>query len=114
MQADPHSFHSIISCRVCERSKIRRIKICFPILLLTAFAYAVDADAAVQVSNDSGTKIVGGKPAAQGAYPSYAIPDFSDGLCGATLIHSDILISAAHCKGVFANDSIYIGGNKLS
>jgi trypsin len=59
-------------------------------------------------------RIVGGELAAPGAYPSYAIPDFSDGLCGATLIHSDILISAAHCEGVFVGNNIYIGGNQLS
>jgi trypsin len=88
------------------------MKTTFSILLFKALANAVGANADVQVSN--GANIVGGELAAQGAFPSYAIPDFSNGLCGATLIHSDILISAAHCEGVFVNNKIYIGGNKLS
>jgi secreted trypsin-like serine protease len=86
------------------------MKIYFRFLLVTAFAIAVDADTAVQVSNDA--RIVGGKPSAQGAYPFYAVPD-GNYLCGASLIHPDILISAAHCKGSFINNNIYIGGNTL-
>lgn len=59
------------------------------------------------------TRIVGGVISAAGAYPAYAIPN-GDSLCGATLIYEDILISAAHCEGVFVNGDVYIGGNELS
>jgi len=58
---------------------------------------------------------VGGRPAAPGAFPTYAIP-FGGG-CGATLIHEDILITAAHCgentdnNGLFLSGGIHIGGN---
>lgn len=62
------------------------------------------------LSNLIKPRIVGGKPAVQGAYPFYAIPG-GDILCGATLIHPDILITAAHCKGAFVNGNVYIGGN---
>lgn len=47
-------------------------------------------------------RIVGGKPAVAGSYPSYAIAT-GRGLCGSTLIHDDILITAAHCYGLFQN-----------
>jgi trypsin len=66
--------------------------------------------------------IVGGKTAAKGAYPYYAIPN-GNFLCGATLIHPDILISAAHCNGRSSNflpssanargGGVYIGSNKV-
>lgn len=41
-------------------------------------------------------RIVGGIRAATSEFPFYATPR-GDYLCGATLIHKDILISAAHC-----------------
>jgi secreted trypsin-like serine protease len=58
-------------------------------------------------SPDVQERIVGGKPVIAGAYPSYAIP-VGSGLCGATLIHDDILITAAHCYGIF-EDGIILG-----
>jgi secreted trypsin-like serine protease len=63
-------------------------------------------------------RIVGGVPSLPGEFPSYAIPQGlstqnSGGLCGATLIHSDILLSAAHCEGSFVN-GVYIGCNCLN
>lgn len=56
-------------------------------------------------------RIVGGAPAAQGGFPSYAIPPGAP--CGATLIYEDILLSAAHCEGSFKLSTIYIGGNQM-
>jgi len=62
-------------------------------------------------------KVVGGKPAPDGGYPSYAIPRiglFGSGLCGSVKIWDDILLSAGHCLGVFNGNDMFIGGNLLS
>jgi secreted trypsin-like serine protease len=66
--------------------------------------------------------IVGGVDAPPGKYPYYAIPS-SNIVCGATLIHEDILITAAHCnsrnynflsQGFFSRrGGLYIGPSKL-
>lgn len=54
-----------------------------------------------RINRDGETRdlIVGGTIVNSQAYRSFAVPDpvASNGLCGATLIHSDVLISAAHC-----------------
>jgi Trypsin len=54
--------------------------------------------------------IVGGTVVTSQAFRSFAVPDptASNGLCGATLIHSDILISAAHCgvADIFADGTL--------
>jgi secreted trypsin-like serine protease len=65
--------------------------------------------------------IVSGRPARQGAYPWYAIPA-GNFLCGATLIHPDILLTAAHCDDFrisFVRPSLFrrkaevlLGGNQ--
>jgi hypothetical protein len=53
-------------------------------------------------------RIVGGTLVVEGEYPFYAFPaGFL--LCGSTLIHEDILLTAAHCEGAFL-DGIIIGG----
>lgn len=57
-------------------------------------------------------RIVGGKPVAAGAFPSFAIP-VGNILCGSTLIHDDILVTAAHCKGAFLG-GVILGTTKLS
>ena len=62
-------------------------------------------------------RIVGGSPASEGEYPSYAIPrtgSFGDGLCGSVKIWNDILLSAAHCAGSFVGNDMLIGGNQRS
>lgn len=56
--------------------------------------------------------IVGGEQVdPEHAYPLFG---FSVGqyLCGGTLIHYDILLTAAHCQGVFL-DGVYLGGTKI-
>jgi trypsin len=45
--------------------------------------------------------IVGGTRVFNGTYPSYVHPLGSGSLCGATLIHADILLTAAHCRSAF-------------
>jgi secreted trypsin-like serine protease len=44
-----------------------------------------------------------------GQYPSYVFSAGSE-LCGATLIHPDILLTAAHCGGAFLENGVLIGG----
>jgi trypsin len=52
-------------------------------------------------------RIVGGTLAAPGSYPSMVF----DGIgCAATLIHSDILLTAAHCSDSFLTNQLVIGG----
>ena len=57
--------------------------------------------------------IVGGTAATLGAYPYYGISK-SGPLCGATLIHTDIAVTAGHCAGVFLNVGLLLGGVKLN
>jgi hypothetical protein len=61
-------------------------------------------------------RIVGGKPvkaATHSFVPSFASPAGTK-LCGATVIHPDILLSAAHCAGAFVEDGVLIGGVELT
>jgi secreted trypsin-like serine protease len=63
------------------------------------------------VTNDARSlqsRIVGGILAKAGDFPSFAIGSG----CGATLIHSDILLTAAHCSGTFKGNTIRIAGIK--
>jgi secreted trypsin-like serine protease len=55
--------------------------------------------------------IVGGTTV-QTAYPFYGFSKWG-ALCGATLIHFDIAITAGHCAGVFLNSGILLGGRLL-
>jgi hypothetical protein len=47
------------------------------------------------------TLIVGGSAAEPRDYPFFATSAGDYAFCGATLIHSDFLVSAAHCQGAF-------------
>jgi trypsin len=51
---------------------------------------------------DATPRIVGGFPAKSSAYPYFAttVPT-ADFLCGASLIHEDFVMTAAHCVGTF-------------
>jgi trypsin len=56
-------------------------------------------------------KILGGNTTERGQYPYFATT--SNSVCGATLIHSDILLTAAHCQKQFATTGVvYIGAHQ--
>ena len=55
-------------------------------------------------------RIVGGTPAEVGEFPSFAWTT-GTGLCGASLIWEDIVLTAAHCFGSFARGILYNGIN---
>jgi trypsin len=60
-----------------------------------------------------GLRIVGGDTVTDpDIYPYFAFPA-GDELCGATLIYTDILLTAAHCLGAFISYGALIGGTKL-
>jgi V8-like Glu-specific endopeptidase len=71
----------------------------------------------VGINQSEVVSIIGGRPAATGAYPSYAIPDGKYSPCGSTLIHPDILLTGAHCGGYVnllrnrGQEKVFIGGN---
>jgi secreted trypsin-like serine protease len=66
-------------------------------VLLTLFELSSRSVAQPDIAVNSTSNIVGGQIAKHDDYPFYAIP--AEGmLCGATLIHPDILITAAHCN----------------
>jgi hypothetical protein len=71
--------------------------------------FFVDRKAKVRSEN----RVVGGTPAAKGDYPFYA-KAIGKYFCGATLIWEDILLSAAHCQGLFLPGGAAIGGIRLN
>jgi len=66
-------------------------------------------------NNSSAAGIINGSPAAAGEFPGYAIPNVrqAGALCGSVLIHDDILMTAAHCRGIWARQQIFIGPMRL-
>lgn len=54
------------------------------------------------------SRIVGGHSTSASTYPWYATSTGNPTLCGATLIASNLLLSAAHCRGAFTN-GVHIG-----
>jgi trypsin len=80
---------------------------CFVLFAILICAIALDIDE--DESNTLGVvkgrntaNIVGGTPSV--VYPSYAHVIGFGVLCGATLIHPDILLTAAHCQSAFTFD----------
>ena len=64
--------------------------------------------------NDDGlpkteNRIVGGSDAGPNEYPTFVL-SAGPAKCGGTLIHEDIVLTAAHCAGAFLDSGIYIGG----
>jgi trypsin len=58
-------------------------------------------------------QIIGGSATEAGAYPYFATTASS--VCGATLIHPDIILTAAHCQKEFARIGvIFIGAHQLN
>jgi trypsin len=56
--------------------------------------------------------IIGGSPAP--SYDFFAVPQMQNGvLCGSTLVHPDILVTAAHCAALFEDEVFYIGASKI-
>jgi trypsin len=78
-----------------------------------------------KVSNST-FRIVGGQVAKSGEFPFFAFPADKRGfVCGAALIHPDILITASHCNGRllnfgsprfvgFGRASVYIGATFIN
>ena len=69
--------------------------------------------------SNSNANIVGGTPVTandSALFSSFAIPNFDSLFCGATLIWEDVLLSAAHCEGVYneTRQSVTIGGTTLN
>jgi hypothetical protein len=59
------------------------------------------------------SRIVGGFPSASNAFPYFTTVNTDKSLCGASLIHEDIVLTAAHCHGVF-DEGVRIGVHNLN
>ena len=99
------------------------MKLYFLLLSYVSYQYTKDGVVALKKNQnyrlrrqneDIQPRIIGGTPVDKGSYPSYAIPISGYGLCGATLIHDDILLSAGHCSGAFEGNDIAIGATLLN
>ena len=92
-----------------ELPNIKRLHIIsFVFVVILSFVNTLDAIESKNVVNiiksNITASIVGGTTVTKGVYPSYAHVIGGGVLCGATLIHSDILLTAAHCQSAFTYD----------
>jgi secreted trypsin-like serine protease len=79
----------------------------------------VQTDAGNETNIDDGSnndKIVSGTIVSdRNKYPFIAWPDIRSGgsFCGAILVSSGYLLTAAHCRGAFAGRTVFIGGTNI-
>jgi len=57
----------------------------------------------VRATSELGPRVVGGEDADPGEYPYFVS---WAGNCGATVIHDDLLLTAAHCKPLYSNEVV--------
>ncbi|XP_037545123.1 trypsin-2-like [Nematolebias whitei] len=85
------------------------------VLLLALTAPGSDAQLDVCGSAPLNSKIVGGQPAAAGAWPWQATLDIRGALCGGSLINNQWVLSAAHCFSSTSTLSVnvYLGKERM-
>jgi trypsin len=95
------------------------------ILICQLLAFSSALGDSSKLSNST-FRIVGGQVARSGEFPFFAFPSDGRGIvCGAALIHPDILITASHCNGRllnfgsprfvgFGRASVYIGATFIN
>jgi secreted trypsin-like serine protease len=88
-------------------SRDRALAALWMFCFLLQFAVGSDDDATNDFVEGTLADIVGGRPAAAGRYPFFVQSD--PAACGATLIHEDIVLTAAHCGSRF-DKGVSIGG----
>ncbi len=88
-----------------------KLSITFAFFVILSYVIALDVDDGISIlkivkghNTTTTTNIVGGTPASSGEYRSYAHVIGFGTLCGATLIHPDVLLTAAHCQLAFSYD----------
>ena len=100
---------------MCHQSLLKltqlKLSITFALFFILSHAIALDVDDGINIlkivrgqNTTTTTNIVGGTPARSGEYRSYAHVIGLGTLCGATLIHPDVLLTAAHCQTSFSYD----------